>query len=188
MRKGTKHVLSTDTTKFSGGTDKNPEPVYMLLSSLSGCLTATTDYVAKNLDEPVPIMSMDISIEAWRDQREVIKKPITDPEVSTALKEIRGKVQLRLPRRSALPPERLEELSSIVENRCPISALLASSSCLVELDWSVLPSPKKVNIYGGGLAGLSTSYWLLNSDPDLDITIHSGNELTTHCIHSGIAF
>lgn len=173
MRKGTPHILKTDTTKFTGGKDSHPEPVYMLLSSLSGCLTATTSYVSKELN--LKVNSLDITLESHRSQSEVIKKPITDLNVDTGLKEIKGTIKLCVPK--TFDDKKLNQLSEIVEKRCPISSLLSSSSCSIDLKWSILPTPTKINIYGAGLAGLSTLYNLLLLNPNLDITIYSKSEI-----------
>jgi uncharacterized OsmC-like protein len=151
MRRGTKHILSTDTTLHTGGTDLHPEPVNMFLSSLSGCLTATTKFVSTHIKNPIIIRSMDITLEAWRDQSSVLKKPLEDVAVNAGLKCIEGVVELRVGEFESYTDDEIRIMTKSIESRCPISSTILNSDTELNIRWEILPKPEKVNIYGGGL-------------------------------------
>ena len=138
--KNTPHPMQTDTPKIAGGTDFAPQPVELLLASLSGCATATAKFVFKNWDweddESVVIESLSFDIEAWRDQTGVLTMPLSDdPPVPSMLQSVAGTVKVRTV--PFLPTEKLQPLAHAVETRCPVANMLTLSGC--DLDLRVRP-------------------------------------------------
>jgi uncharacterized OsmC-like protein len=66
--------LTTDTPAAMGGTNEAAQPIFMLLSALAGCETATAQFVARQMK--IRLRDLEFELQAWRDQRGAQKLPL----------------------------------------------------------------------------------------------------------------
>lgn len=142
--------LATDIPKKVGGANSAPQPVELLLASLIGCETATAHFVARHL-WPRPqnkIRSIEWStVVAERDERGALHLPIQDaPPVPAGLTRVSGVATVATTGRSAggdtadqITPAQVQELGRIVEERCPVAAMMQASGVALDFTWQLAP-------------------------------------------------
>ena len=130
----TGHTVSTDVPRFMGGADLAPQPVELLLTALLGCKTATAHYVARHLWSKPHNRIEKIewqSVVAERDNTGAVQLPITDtPATSAGLTRVRGVAVV-----TAHEGVDVRKLGEIVEERCPVAAVLSAAGCELEFEW-----------------------------------------------------
>ncbi len=146
-------MISSDTPVISGGADDAPQPVELMLAALLGCETATAHFVARQL-WPRPhnrIARIEwLDVVAERDERGALSLPITAPApVPAGLAFVRGVALVTplAPARSRgndntafTSPIKLADvatLGEIVEQRCPVAAMLSASGCKLDIEWQL---------------------------------------------------
>jgi putative redox protein len=127
--------ISSDIPKIAGGSDKAPEPVYLLLAALVGCETATAMFVARKLKLDITAVRFELS--AVRDERGALSMPIhTEPQTPARLLRIVGTAFV-----SSIEPLSEEQLSLLGRQthlRCPIANMISSSG--TELHIAFVPA------------------------------------------------
>ena len=137
----TGHDIRTDLPKLSGGADKAPQPVELMVASLLGCKTATAHFVARHL-WPRPHNKIDsisfLDVVAERDDRGALTLPITEePPITAGLLRVTGKAVVSPVSTSAISSADVAELGALVEKRCPVAAMFHASGCSVDFTWVV---------------------------------------------------
>ena len=145
----TNHEIMSDVPKYMGGDDAAPQPVELLLASLTGCSQATAIFVAKNMKpRAVFIEEINFELTAMRDQVGALHMPIDErPPVPSRLDYIRGKAKVKLRRRkpvsgssdenSAEMIAAVKKIGEIVEVRCPIANMIKLSGCKLDIKWDL---------------------------------------------------
>jgi len=106
-----------DEPKHLGGTDKGPNPLVLLLSSLGGCLNIAGTVVAKEMD--LELEDFVIKIEGDLDPRGFQGKA----DVPSGFQEIRVKID----NIEGIPEEKIDEFIEGIKNRCPVEDTLERS-------------------------------------------------------------
>lgn len=106
--------LTVDEPESLGGTNKGPNPVEVLLSSLGSCLSITGVVVAKEMD--FPLEDFNLKIEGDLDPRGFQGTA----DVPSGFQEIRVKIDAI----EGVPEEKIDEFMEEVKNRCPIEDTL----------------------------------------------------------------
>jgi len=122
--------LRTDTPKQMGGSNTAAQPVYMLLSALIGCETATANFVARQMK--FRIRDIRFRLSAWRDERGAISLPleVTD-HIPSQLQVVKGEAVVD----TDATQEQLTTLGHHVHKRCPIASMLVNSGCKLDISW-----------------------------------------------------
>ena len=129
------HRVTTDLPRMSGGEDRAPEPVLVLLAALAGCETATATYVARRLK--LPLGDMHFSLEAERDERGALSLPIDElPSVPARLTRVAGTVRVVAP---GVTAEQLEILAAQTHARCTIANLLVAAGTQLDVRYELQP-------------------------------------------------
>ena len=106
-----------DEPKHLGGTDKGPNPLVLLLSSLGGCLNIAGNVVAKEMG--LELEDFIIKIEGNLDPRGFQGKA----DVPSGFQEIRVKID----EIEGVPEEKMDEFIEEIKNRCPVEDTLERS-------------------------------------------------------------
>jgi len=104
------HSITIDEPEKAGGTDKGPNPVEVLLSSVVGCLDFTGTIVAKEMG--YKLEEFELTVEGGLDPRGVMGKA----DVPVGLQYIRVEV-INI---KGIPEEKIPEFLKEVEARCPV--------------------------------------------------------------------
>ena len=87
----TNFTISSDVPKSQGGSNTAPQPVGLLLASLTGCSMATATFVGRNWLPKLIIEKIDFDLDGVRDQRGSLTLPISeDPGVPSRLASVMG--------------------------------------------------------------------------------------------------
>jgi hypothetical protein len=79
-----------------------------------------------------------MNIEAWRDNRGVMGKPLEDtPTIPPGLQEIKGEARVTFEEGVEVGEDEMEVFGRIVEERCPVAYMMIRGGCRVELEWKV---------------------------------------------------
>ena len=135
----TRHTLRTGLPARAGGDDQAPQPVEMLVASLLGCKTATAHFVARHL-WPRPHNKIERilfeDVQAERDERGALSLPIREAApVTAAVTSIQGTARVTPVAGARLSDADVQELGRLVEERCPVAAMLRASGCALHVDW-----------------------------------------------------
>ncbi len=106
--------LTMDEPKKLGGTNKGPNPVEVLLSSLGGCLSIVGEAVSNEMD--LKLEDFELDIEGDLDPRGFMGTA----DVPAGLQEIRVKVN----KINGIPEEKMDEFFEKIQKRCPIEDTL----------------------------------------------------------------
>ncbi|KAJ1456885.1 OsmC-like protein [Pelagophyceae sp. CCMP2097] len=129
-RTATGHDIRTDLPRASGGSDANAEPVYLLLSALAACESATLRYVAFKSTPRVRIARVDFDLSAHRDEAGALQLPIdVEPAVPSRLLGIAGSVRVQ----TDASESQLAALAKQVHARCPVANMVMASGCKLDL-------------------------------------------------------
>jgi len=107
------HEIIIDEPESSGGTDEGMNPVEITLASLAGCLSITTEFLAKKMKIKIEDLSIDV-------EGEINKKAMTSTEVDSGFKEVRYNINIK----SNSSKEKIEKLINRIEDYCPVSDTL----------------------------------------------------------------
>mmetsp|Transcript_41254 Transcript_41254/g.129619 ORF Transcript_41254/g.129619 Transcript_41254/m.129619 type:complete len:166 (+) Transcript_41254:33-530(+) len=139
IRGAVRHTLQTDLPTQMGGGDSAAQPIEALLASLLGCKVATAHYVARHLwaRPHNRFESIEFAgVEAVRDPRGALHLPITEPPPSPpGLTRVSGVARVHLPAGSPLTADDVAVLGRVVEQRCPIAAMLAAAGVEMDMEW-----------------------------------------------------
>ncbi len=109
--------LTIDEPENLGGTNKGPNPVEVLLSSLGGCLSIVGVVVAKEMG--LELGNFDLKIQGDLDPRGfqgTADVPAGFQDIRVKIEEIEG-----------IPEEKMEEFIEGIKKRCPIEDTLERS-------------------------------------------------------------
>ncbi len=106
-----------DEPKHLGGTDKGPNPLVLLLSSLGGCLNIAGNVVAKEMG--LELEDLIIKIEGDLDPRGFQGKA----DVPSGFQEIRVKIE----NIGGIPEKKMDEFIEEIKDRCPVEDTLERS-------------------------------------------------------------
>ncbi len=104
------HSITIDEPERAGGTDKGPNPVEVLLSSIVGCLDFTGTIVAKEMG--YKLEEFELTVEGGLDPRGVMGKA----DVSVGLQHIRVEV-INI---KGIPEDKISKFLKEIEARCPV--------------------------------------------------------------------
>jgi len=107
-------TLTIDEPDNLGGTDKGPNPVEVLLSSLGGCLSIVGVVVAKEMD--LELEDFKLKIEGDLDPRGFMGTA----DVPSGFQSIRVKID----EIQGIPEDKMDEFLKKIQNRCPIEDTL----------------------------------------------------------------
>jgi len=122
--------LTADEPKELGGTDQGMNPVEMLLSALGSCQCMTVRFFAAMLK--IELIDCRVELEGDIDLMGFLSG---DGAIRPGFQRIRSVVSLR----ARGGQEKLDELMSLVEKRCPVGDIL-SNGTVVETRFSVCAS------------------------------------------------
>ncbi|KGX85772.1 OsmC family protein [Pontibacillus litoralis] len=123
--KARKHTLIIDEGKQQGGTDQGANPLETLLAALSGCESAVSNMVAKEMNFDLQGIEFDIQGEL-------------DPRGFMGQEGIRRhfeKVTLRAVVETSESEARIQELKAIVDDRCPVYQTLVAAGVEMDTEW-----------------------------------------------------
>jgi uncharacterized OsmC-like protein len=106
-----KHELFVDEPAAAGGSDKGPNPLQYVLSSLAGCVTIVGRNVAKKMG--IKLEEVSIRIEGDIDDRGFTGQ---DPTVQKGFQEMRLVVKAK----ADCGPDKLKEWLKVTEDMCPV--------------------------------------------------------------------
>ena len=106
-----KHELIVDEPAAAGGTDKGPNPLQYVLSSLAGCVTIVGRNVAKKMG--IKLEEVSVKIEGDIDDRGFTGQ---DPSVQKGFQEMR----LVVTAKADCGPDKLKEWLKTTEAMCPV--------------------------------------------------------------------
>ena len=137
----TGHTLRTGLPVRVGGDDEAPQPVEMLVAALLGCKTATAHFVARHL-WPRPHNRIEhiefVDVLAERDERGALSLPIATPApVSAQLTLVQGIARVTPVAGASLQDDDVRELGRLVEERCPVAAMMRASGCALRIEWTL---------------------------------------------------
>ena len=137
----TGHMLRTGLPVRVGGDDEAPQPVEMLVAALLGCKTATAHFVARHLWQRPHNRIERIDFEdvvAERDERGALSLPIAAPApVSAQLTLVQGIAKVTPVAGACLRDDDVRELGRLVEERCPVAAMMRASGCALRIEWTL---------------------------------------------------
>ena len=137
----TGHTLRTGLPVRVGGDDEAPQPVEMLVAALLGCKTATAHFVARHL-WPRPHNRIGhiefVDVIAERDERGALSLPIATPApVTSQLSLVQGIARVTPVAGASLRSDDVRELGRLVEERCPVAAMMRASGCALCIEWTL---------------------------------------------------
>ena len=106
--------ITMDEPKNLGGTNKGPNPVEVILSSLGGCLNIVGAVVAKEME--LELGNFSLKIEGDLDSRGFMGTA----DVPSGLQEIRVKID----EIEGIPEDKMDEFLKKIQKRCPIEDTL----------------------------------------------------------------
>ncbi len=107
------HEIIIDEPEGMGGSDEGMNPVEITLASLAGCLSITTEFLAKKMKIKIEDLSIDV-------EGKINKKAMTSTEVDSGFKEVRYNIDIK----SNSSKEEIEKLINRIEDYCPVSDTL----------------------------------------------------------------
>ncbi|WP_298360694.1 OsmC family protein [uncultured Litoreibacter sp.] len=124
------NLVATDEPPERGGTDLYASPLETMLSSFLGCTNVIANYVAGLLKMKVESMEFDLT--GHFDTRGVFGKA----EIGTPFPTIELTVRLKTDATDA----QIEQLKTIVAEKCPVSVLLRRAGCDIVENWVRIPT------------------------------------------------
>jgi len=106
--------ITMDEPKNLGGTNKGPNPVEVILSSLGGCLNIVGAVVAKEME--LELGNFSLKVEGDLDPRGFMGTA----DVPAGLQEIRVKID----EIEGIPEDKMNEFLKKIQKRCPIEDTL----------------------------------------------------------------
>src|SRR6056297_1096148 len=107
------HEIIIDEPESSGGTDEGMNPVEITLASLAGCLSITTEFLAKKMKIEIDSLSIDV-------EGDIDEKAMTSAEVFSGFKKIRYNIKIE----SNSSQDKIDKLINSIEDYCPVSDTL----------------------------------------------------------------
>ncbi|MES1913529.1 MAG: hypothetical protein MHM6MM_005719 [Cercozoa sp. M6MM] len=125
-----KHKIVTDEPAAAGGADEGPTPLHTALAALTGCSEATAFSVSKNVLK-LDLQKIEFDVEAKWDARAWIgKRDDNDNLVPAHFQHVKLVAKVTTP----ASQEQVDELASLVHQRCPIAAMFRQAAT-VEEQW-----------------------------------------------------
>ena len=122
--------MAADEPEIAGGTNEGPSPLEYVTAGLAACQLVTVTKIADAMG--LQYEGLDVDAEAdvkFRAARGAMS-PI--PRFTSARLVVRFK--------SSEPPERLDQLKELVEERCPVSNLFLDAGIAPEVVWAIEPA------------------------------------------------
>ncbi len=123
----TEWTLKTDEPVEDGGSNTGPNPMQLFIASLAGCQNEQAQVVAEELT--LNITQIDIKVEIDLDLSGFMG---TSDHSNGSYKHVRLEALVT----GEVTDEQVKTLGQKVDDRCPILALLRTSGCKINSDWS----------------------------------------------------
>ena len=123
----TEWTLKTDEPVEDGGSNTGPNPMQLFIASLAGCQNEQAQVVAEELT--MNITQIDIKVEIDLDLSGFMG---TSDHSNGSYKHVRIEALVT----GEVTDEQVKTLGQKVDDRCPILALLRTSGCKINSDWS----------------------------------------------------
>jgi len=138
-------TVKTDLPRSMGGANSGPEPVEVMLAALVACKTSTAHFIARHMwSRPHNrISSIEwTDVQGFRDASIPLALPIDHkPPVTPGLLRISGVASVT-PSEDAIKAGTISEedvvrLGELVEQRCPLAAMVLASGCELQIKWQL---------------------------------------------------
>jgi putative redox protein len=120
------HTVTIDEPPAMGGQDSGPDPLTTLLSALAGCENVVANMVAKEME--FDLQGIEFDIKGVLDPRGFMG----DPNVRTYFE----KVTIQAKVKTSESEERIKELQTKTDSRCPVYNTLKAADVEIETNWT----------------------------------------------------
>lgn len=120
-----KHSITIDEPANMGGTDTGADPLETLLSSLAGCVNVTANFVAKEIN--FDLQGIEFNIKGILDLRGFMGEEGVQPYFE--------KVTIDAKVKTIESQERVNELQSKTDKRCPVFTTFEAAGIELVTNW-----------------------------------------------------
>lgn len=122
------HQITIDEPAKMGGQDTGPSPMQLVLAALAGCENVMAHLIAKEMN--FDLQDLSFEVKGTLDMRGLAG--------TVGVKPYFQNVSVQASVKTSEPNERLQELVTTLENRCPAFTLLRDAGVAMEEKWIIV--------------------------------------------------